>query len=258
MRALRLVSIERGYDPRDFAMLAFGGAGPMHAPFLAEGLGIGNILIPPTSGVFSALGLILADFRHNLIRSVMRPAIEVNPQSLEKIFADMEEEAEGILRKEGFAPDQTILERKLDLRYQGQSYEIMVPMLNDFEATLNSFHQRHQEIYGYASENEPIEVVNAHLVALGLTLKPAFKKADFAGEAVSPKALESKRKVFFDNTGWIETPIYSRNALLPGNRIDHSAIIEQYDATVVIPPGWNGTVDGFSNLCLKKGNLDAA
>jgi len=252
MRALKLVSIERGYDPRDFAMLAFGGAGPMHAPALAEGLGIENIFVPPSPGVFSALGLILADFRHNLIRNVMRRATEVNPQLLEKIFADMEEEAKEILQKEGFTPEQSVLERKLDLRYQGQSYEIMVPMLKNFEATLNSFHQRHQEIYGYASENEPVEVVNANLVALGLTMKPAFKKAGFAGEAVLSSALKSKRGVFFESTGWTETPIYSRDALLPGNRIEEPAIIEQYDATIVIQPGWNVVVDEFSNLCLKR------
>ncbi|MBA7655372.1 hypothetical protein ES703_63276 [subsurface metagenome] len=184
----------------------------------------------------------------------MKPATEVSHQLLEEIFTDMETEARGILRQEGFTPSRSVLERKLDLRYQGQSYEIMVPMLKDFKATLNSFHQRHQEIYGYASKNEPIEVVNAHLVALGLTTKPAFKKADFASEAVSPKALKSKRRVFFNSRGWIETPIYARSALLPGNRINQPSIIEQYDATIIIQPGWNALVDEFSNLCLIKGD----
>jgi len=182
----------------------------------------------------------------------MKPAIEVKPESLEKTFVDMEEEAEGILRKESFTLDKIVLERKLDLRYQEQSYEIMLPMLKNFESTLNSFHLRHQEIYGYASGNEPIEVVNAHLIATGLTMKPTFEKADVSGEAVSPRTLTGKRRVFFDNTGWIETPIYSRDALLPGNKIEEPAIIEQYDATIVIPPGWNAVVDEFSNLCLKR------
>ncbi len=148
-----------------------------------------------------------------------------------------------------------VLERKLDLRYLGQSYEITVPVLKDLPSTLDSFHRRHQEIYGYASESEPVEIVAARLVASGLTAKPEFKKVATA-EAPSSAPLTDKRRVFFDGTGWIETPVYYRQALLPGDRIEEPAIIEQYDATSIVPPGWKACVDELSNLCLNKGGLE--
>ncbi|MGB2800557.1 MAG: hydantoinase/oxoprolinase family protein [Dehalococcoidia bacterium] len=252
MRALRLVSIERGYDPRELTLLAFGGAGPMHAPFLAEGLGITDVIIPPSAGAFSALGLILADFRHDLIRSVMKQALEIDRTSLEETFQDLEEEAKQTLCKEGFASSETVMERQLDLRYLGQSYEITVPMQGSLGVTLNLFHLRHREIYGYAADGEPMEVVNARLIATGITRKPELRKAQPSMQALPPDALTDKRASFFDSTGWIETPIYSRDALLPGNRLGGPAIVEQYDATTVVPPRWNATVDDFSNLRLGK------
>ncbi|MHC1588863.1 MAG: hydantoinase/oxoprolinase family protein [Methermicoccaceae archaeon] len=253
MRALSLVSIERGYDPRSFTLLAFGGAGPMHAPFLAEGLGIESTVIPPSPGVFSALGLILADFRHDFVRSVMKQGSEIAHAWLEKTFNEMEEEAVETLRKEGFTLDRIVLERKLAIRYVGQSYELVVPMQKSFEAAVDSFHLRHREIYGYAAKDEPIEVVNTHLVALGIARKPEFRKMHLKLERIPPEALITKRDVFFEETGWKETPVYSRNALLAGNRIEGPAIIEQYDSTTVIPPRWDAIVDELSNLKLHRG-----
>jgi len=248
MRALNLVSIERGYDPRSFTMLVFGGAGPMHAPFLAEELGIARIIIPPAPGVFSALGLILADFRHDFVRSVMKEASEIDTTSLERIFNEIENEATEILQDEGFAREEIVLERELALRYVGQSYEILVPMGRDFEASVEAFHARHREVYGYAAEEEPVEVVSAHLVAMGITKKPKFKRVPISH--AMPNAPMSKREVFFEETGWTETPIYSRDALRAGNKVEGPAIIEQYDSTSVIPPRWSAVVDEFSNLVL--------
>jgi N-methylhydantoinase A len=251
MRALRLVSIERGHDPRDFTMLAFGGCGPMHAAFLAEALGTRVIFIPPNSGVFSALGLMLADFRHDFIRSVMKEFSQIDHELLEKANKDMEDEAFRTLRQEGFAHDQIVTERNLNLRYLGQSYEIKIPMLGSLEEAMQLFHLRHNEVYGYSSENESIEIVSAHLVAHGLNEKPQFEKAPLVNYAPSAEALLERRKVYFIQTGWLETMVYSRDMLLPGNRIEGPAIIQQYDATSVIPPNWSAIVDGFSNLCLK-------
>ena len=254
MRALRLVSIERGYDPRGFTMLAFGGAGPMHAPFLAEGLGINKVLIPPNPGVFSALGLILADFRHDFVRSIMKQATDLEPEALNKIFEDIENEASTLLRKEGFRTGQTVLERKLDLRYLGQSYEITVPVQKGLAFVLKSFHLRHREIYGYASKAEPIEIVNVRLVASGITDKPGFKQLSGTIAARAAEASLSKRKVFFGDTGWIEAAVYARQSLLPGAVIEEPAIIEQYDATTVIPSGWNAYIDETLNLILTRGS----
>jgi N-methylhydantoinase A len=249
MRALRLVSIERGYDPRDFVMLAFGGSGPMHATFLAEELDIKDVFIPLNPGVFSALGLILTDFRHDFVRSIIKPASNINSRFLQDIFKDMEKEAAKILQKEGFNLDQIIMERTLDIRYLGQSYEINIPVKSLNEA-LKLFHLRHQETYGYAEKTEPVEIVNAHLIVIGLIKKPEFKKHYKTSDL--SKALINKRKVFFEQTGWIQTPIYLRDNLSFSNQIKGPAIIEQYDATTIIPSGWNGFVDEFLNMHLTK------
>jgi N-methylhydantoinase A len=252
-RALRLISIEKGYDPRDFSMLAFGGAGPMHAPFLAEGLGVSTVFIPLNPGVFSAQGLILMDFRHDFKRAVMKKVSEIDLRFMENIFMEMETEAMTILKKEGFTSKETVLEKYLDLRYLEQSYDIQVPVQKNLNETLTLFHHRHHETYGYAVYVEPVEIVNIHLVAWGLIRKPDMKKISPANTTPSPEALKYSRKVFFEKTEWIDTPIYLRYALLPGNRIKGPAIIDQYDTTIIIPPEWDMQVDGFSNLCLKRG-----
>lgn len=252
MRALRLVSIERGHDPRDFSMLAFGGAGPMHAAFLSEGMGIKDIFIPPNSGVFSALGLMLADFRHDFVRSIMKKTSQLDIQLLEATLNDMEQEATDILFHEGFAPNRVLLEKNLALRYLGQSYELTVPFTGNLEQGVQLFHQRHQETYGYASPKEPTEVVNAHLVARGLTQKPEFEKASLEYSDPPTESLAKRRMAYFEQMNWVEVPIYTRTGLLSGNHINGPAIIEQYDATSVIPPSWNVTVDEFSNLHLRR------
>lgn len=252
IRALRLVSIEKGHDPRHFTMLAFGGAGPMQAPFLAEGLGIGTVLIPPNPGVFSAMGLILTDLRHDFKRAIIRKASEIDAVALDEVFTEMGKEAMAILGNEGFTTEQILMEKYLDLRYLEQSYEISVPMQKNLNYTLASFHLRHHETYGYAVEDEPVEVVNAHLVAKGLTKKPRINKRSMMTAAPSPEALSHKRRVYFGDTDWIDTPIYFRDALFPSNRIKGPAIIEQYDTTTIIPPKWNMVVDEFSNIYLNR------
>ena len=252
MRALRLVSIERGYDPRDFAMIAFGGCGPMHAALLANELGTKVIFIPPESGVFSALGLILADFRHDYLRSMMKGGSEVEPESLAKAFRDMEEEAAATLRQEGFAPDRMVMERHLALRYLEQSYELDVPFGGNLEESLKLFHRRHNEVYGYASENEPVEMVSAHLVAQGFKKKPEFAGKQVSGPEPDIWSIADVRPVYFAPEGWMQAVAYSRNRLLPGNRFEGPAVVQQYDSTCVVPPGWNCTVDEYSNLVLRR------
>ncbi len=251
MRALRLVSIERGYDPREFAMLAFGGCGPMHAAFLAEALGTGVIFIPPESGVFSALGLMLADFRHDYLRSVMKESSRVDHELLEEVFRDMEKEASKTLRLEGFIPDRIVMERHLGLRYLEQAYELTVSFQGNLKEAVRLFHLRHNEVYGYASVDEPTEVVSAHLVAQGLKGKPEFARKHFADPYPSPNSIVDTRPVYFSLDGWVKTTVYSRERLLPGNRIEGPAIVQQYDSTCVIPPGRNAAVDEFSNLVLR-------
>jgi len=252
MRALKLVSIERGYDPRDFAMLAFGGCGPMHAAFLAEDLGTKVIYIPPESGVFSALGLILADFRHDYLRSVMKESSRIDIELLEETFRDMEKEALITLRQEGFAPERIIIERYLSLRYLEQSYELAIPFQGSLEEAVRLFHNRHQEVYGYASEDEPTEIVSVHLVARGIKRKPEFSKKHFSDPYPSRNSIVDERPVYYSPDGWMDSMVYERERLLPGNKIKGPAIVQQYDSTCVIPPNWNAAVDEFSNLVLRR------
>ncbi len=257
VRALRLVSLERGYDPRSMVLMAFGGAGPMHAAFLAEELGIPEVIVPTAPGLFSALGLVVSDFKHDYVQSVMRLFAEVDLEALEQVFLRLEREAVQQLRKEGLPETQILLQRQLDLRYLGQSYEITVnaprPMgKQDLDFVIESFHTRHREIYGYAAEREPVEVVNARLTAIGVVEKPALAGAGSRASDPPGEAQVGDRPVYFEGYGWQPTPVYWRPFLSPYGALEGPAIVEQYDATTVIPPGWTATLDEAGNLRLRR------
>ncbi len=254
MRAVRLVSIERGYDPRDFVMVAFGGAGPMHAVFLAEAIGIPEVFIPPHPGVFSALGLLLADFRHDVVRSILQEASGLTSREMNSFFLAMEKEGFAFMAAEGFPPERIRAERHLAMRYRGQSYELTVPVEKSLARAVQRFHRRHRQVYGFASTDERVEVVSAHLVLWGGRAKPRFEMRPITSPAAGAgSAMMEMRPVFFAPEGWMPTPVYRRDRLLPGAWFDGPAVVEEYDATTVVPPSWSATVDGFSNLCLKKG-----
>jgi N-methylhydantoinase A len=258
VRALRLVSLERGYDPRSMVLMAFGGAGPMHAAFLAEELGIPEVVIPEAPGLFSALGLVVSDFKHDYVRSIMRLSAEVDLEALEQAFQDLEREAVRQLRQEGIPETHVLLQRQLDLRYLGQSYEISVdaprPMgRGSLNSVVEAFHRRHAEIYGYAAEREPVEVVNARLTATGIVEKPALAGARGGTSDPPGEAQVGERLVYFEGPGWQPTPVYWRPLLSPGEAFAGPAIVEQYDATTVVPPGWRGVVDASGNLRLQRG-----
>ncbi len=260
VRALRLVSLERGYDPRSMVLVAFGGAGPMHAAFLAEELGIREVVVPVTPGLFSALGLVVSDFKHDYVRSVIRPAAQADPALLEEAFRDLEQLATAQLQNEGIPEGRIVLQRHLDLRYLGQSYEITVPAsapmdAGEIRAAARTFHRRHAEVYGYAAEEEPVEVVNLRLTATGIMEKPALRPAVGRGRASSDppgEARAGERPVYFDGTGWNPTTVYWRPILRPLDVIEGPAVIEQYDATTVVPPGWMVKVDEGANLRLRR------
>lgn len=252
MRAVRLVSIERGHDPRRFAMVAFGGAGPMHAAFLAEAMGIPEVFIPPHPGVFSALGLLLADFRHDAAQSILKEASGLTSGELGSIFSAMEARGLAFMKAEGFPPERIRAERHLAMRYAGQSYELIIPMGKSLARTVQRFHRRHRQVYGYASADEPVEVVSAHIVLWGLAAKPRLEMRPIVSSPGAGGALMEKHPVFFAPEGWVPTPVYRRDLLLPGAWIGGPAVIEEYDATTVVPPSWSAAVDEFANLCLKR------
>lgn len=256
VRALRLVSVERGHDPRSFLLVAFGGAGPMHAAFLAEELGLTEVLVPVSPGLFSALGLVVSEFRHDYLTAYLTLAAHADVPRMEKEFARLEGEAAATLASEGIPPERMVFQRALDMRYLGQAYEITVPISGPLDLALRqaqeAFHRRHRDIYGYAAEKEPVELVNLRLTATGLAALPQIPRYPSAGATPLPEACRETRPVFFDQSGWLATPVYWRPALQAGNRLQGPAIVEQYDATTVLPPGWEATVDDYLNLRLRR------
>ena len=256
-RAIRIATIEKGYDPREFTLIAFGGAGPMHACELAEELGLRKVVIPPTPGVFSALGLLLADYRHEFKASVLKPLSEVVPEELEETFRRMEGEAIKILTEEGVPEERMTLIRHVDMRYVRQSHELVVDAPKPFREEgirylREAFSWRHREVYGYFMSDE-VMVVNARVTAIGEVVKPSFRKEVPKVEVKAPKDLiKSYRNAYFRASGWVKTPVYLRASLRPGHVVVGPAIIEEYDSTTVIPPEWVLKVDALRNLIIKR------
>jgi N-methylhydantoinase A/oxoprolinase/acetone carboxylase beta subunit len=240
--AIRAVSVQRGYDPREFALLAFGGAGCMHICEIAEAMDIDTILIPQHAGVLSALGMLLADVRKDYSTSVLRATADLSSEFLEIALQSLLEKAWADLEREGFGPEQIVLERIAEMRYRGQSFEISVPVNDDFEA---EFHRRHEILYGYANPTRATEVVTIRLNAAGITKKHALPSRDANSKPIV--APLSRDPVWFHG-GWTETPAYSRQSLLPGMSGNGPAIIFGTDSTVVITPAFRFTIDGTGTL----------
>jgi len=251
-KILRIVSVERGYDPRAFTLVAFGGAGPMHACALAEELGIGHIIVPPSPGMFSALGLLTADLFHDLSKPVISDAEEADPAELERLYREMEVEGTATLSQEGIPERRRSYRRTLDIRYRGQGFELSVdtgkPVTRSSIAeSVKAFHVKHREVYGYSAEEEPAEIVNAKLRVIGFLEKPKLRRRRRNRSDPSP----DHRMVFYESLGeWVETEVH-RRAALNGLR-DGPAVIEQYDATTVVYPGWSYTPDDYGNLTLRR------
>lgn len=253
-RAIRIATVEKGYDPREFTLIAFGGAGPMHACELAEELGVTKVVIPQAPGVFSALGLLLADYRHEFKASVLRSATELSDGELEEIYASLEAKALETLSREGVSKDDVVMVRYADLRYVKQSYELSVeaprPIPKGGVAKLReAFDRRHEEIYGYSMSDE-VMVVKVRVTAVGKVRKPSLRVVKEAmGDGGN--ALVGTREAFFGRTGWVEAKVFRRAALPPGSVIAGPAMIEEYDSVTVVPPGWACRVDGLGNLLLE-------
>jgi len=252
-RAIRAISLERGYDPRRFTLLAFGGAGPMHACELAQELRIPRVLVPPFPGALSAFGVAIADVVKDYSRTVLLPAHRLTPEELARAFAPLEEQGLGELREEGF-PDPAIrLVRLLDVRYVGQSYELTVecpPLAPGVgEEVARRFHEAHDRRYGYQDPTHPVEVVNVRVKAVGQVERPTLPHLPEEGEDPRPAQVD-EREVAFPG-GVLPTPFYLREHLRPGNRFRGPAVVLQMDATTVVPPGWHARVDGMGNLVLE-------
>lgn len=234
-QGIRVVSVERGHDPRDFTLLAFGGAGPLHACELACELSIPRVLIPVYPGVFSALGMVVADIKHEFVLTKRMDPDE----DTEEVFQKLEERAVTTLRKEGVSHDDMILQRFIDVRYVGQSYELRIPAEN----AVQKFHEAHQRTYGYSDAQSPIEFINFRVVGIGKQEKIALRKTKKTEGKPEPREM---RNVFFND--FVRTPVYWRENLRHTDVIEGPAIIEERESTVLIPPDWSFTVDEYGNL----------
>lgn len=251
VRAVKSVSTYRGRDPRDYALIAFGGNGPIVAAAIAGELGMKTVLIPPNPGVLSSYGLLVADNTHELVRSFPGLVSEIRMEAIESVYSELGEAAVGVLVREGFDRHGISLQRLADLRYAGQAFELTVPVDDGQplcpERLAKSFHQEHYRTYAHKADAEPVELVNLRIIAkvqvenVGSPM-PAARSGDS-----SPPV--TRGAYFGPVTGTVETPICSR-ADLVGHVTPGPVIVEEYDSTIVVPPAWAVTVDAANNVVL--------
>lgn len=247
--AVRLVSIRRGYDPRDFALIAFGGAGALHGAEVARELNIPTVLVPANPGVTSALGCLLVDIRHDLSAMFTGLASETDPAVIEAKYATLEKEASARLRHEGVSDENAVLQREISMRYAGQWRSLTVQIGSGrgaLDAAIETFHQQHEREFAFRQDNQPVEIYQLLLSAIGKTPKPAFIPATVMNP--DPGTPASMREVYFGETGWITTPVYDRDLLPAGATFDGPAIVDQLDSTTVVPPRTTAEIDGWGNI----------
>ena len=246
VRGIRVVSIEKGYDPRKFALVPFGGAGPLHGAQMAEELGMTEMIVPPNPGVTSAIGMLTADLRHDYVRTAIMDTREASPEDIGALFESLEEQACRDLTQEGFAKENIRMIRAADMRYRGQAYEITISV--DDGNMEDAFHGEHHKAYGYNRPGEIMEIVNLRLTALGKL--PQIKWTQ--GKEASAAHIEpvSYREVFMRD-GFVKTAIYNRDEFAPGHKIEGPAIVEQMDSTTLLFPGQKALVDDYGNLRIR-------
>lgn len=245
-RAIRVISVERGFDPREFTLFSFGGAGGLHCAFLARLLSMPRVLIPKNPGILSAVGMSMADVIKDYSQTVMLPGMTHSGPDVETAFAPLEQQAATEMADEGFAGASLYLERFVDMRYQGQSFEIIVPF---DEAFLERFGQMHEQKYGYCHPGKPTEIVNLRLRARGVPEKPVFSATTELSERFPEEAWLDSMDVVFEGQSR-QTWVVQRDRLLPGNRFEGPAIVVEYTSTIVVPPFACAEVDPFGNLLL--------
>jgi N-methylhydantoinase A len=248
--AIREISIQRGHDPRDFTLVAFGGAGPMHALALAGEIGIPRVLVPRHPGNFSALGLLASDIKHDDVRTRVGPLRE-RWSVLPELFADMEAGARRQLELDGFAAADQRMRRSLDLRYRGQAFELNLEIAGEtVDAVSAAFHERHRAMYGHADPTATIELVNARLGAYGVVAKPAAERHRAPRMSLEGARIE-RRRVWFEGVAH-DTPVWERERLPEQAALAGPAVVEEFGATTVVAPGWRGALDAHGNLRLER------
>jgi N-methylhydantoinase A len=248
-REIRRVTVERGNDPSEFALVSFGGAGPLQAPAVAQEMDMDSVVIPQNPGVLSARGLLVADVR--IDESVAYPREDPDADILEDRMADLEADLLARVRGQGYESDEVAIERAVDARYEGQAYELTVPVPGDeidesgLEAVIEGFHEAHESRYGHAMRDEPVEFVTLRANATVAT--PALRDEVTPDEA---DALRGEREVFFPEEGYLDAAIYERTALAPGEEVPGPAILEEGGSTSIVPPETTARVTEHGNVVI--------
>jgi N-methylhydantoinase A len=246
--AMRTITVKQGIDPREYSLVAFGGAGPMHAAWLAEELEIGEVIVPWSPGTFSAWGMLQTDMRHDVARTFYQPLEGLEPSAPTEVFRELESEGGALLRGEGVPADDTYFARFADMRYVGQEYSVTVPIDGrvDLGAISDSFHEAHRVRYGHSTPGAPVEFVNLRVAAMG---RIASEAPPFAAPDGDADPLLGQRDVTFDGRPQ-ETTILLRERLAPGYEAEGPLVIEEEGSTTVVPPGRALRVDELGNLLI--------
>jgi N-methylhydantoinase A len=249
-------SIEKGFDPRDFTLLAFGGAGPLHACELAQEIGMRKVVIPLYPGALSAFGLVTSDIRHDYVQTIAKPAAALDLHALERAYKAMEAQARAALAEEKIAPEDVEIQWTADLRYAGQAYELNVPVNHnghlthkEIEATVTRFHALHQKVYAYSSEKEGVDVINVRLTGIGQVPDVKLPRHKRAAETARV-ALKNKRRVYFAGRGYVNVPVYERDLLKPGMTLQGPCMIEEIISSTVVIPGATAKLDAWGNIVI--------
>ncbi|MBB2480719.1 hydantoinase/oxoprolinase family protein [Bacillus sp. APMAM] len=257
LNALKLISIRKGYNPREFTLVAFGGGGSMHAAALAKELGVKKVVVPVASPVFSAWGMLMTDLRHDYIQTQIKRLSEVDVGVLNQNWINLECKAYAQFEQEDVQKESVLFTRFLDMRYLGQEHTVKVPVPNDDwkEETIleiiERFHQLHEKNYSFKLENAQTEIVNMHLTAFGQVQKPSLEKKFITSDL--REALKEVRPVYFEGKGWVDTNIYDRDSIPTMQRMEGPAIVEEKASVTVIYDGQSLQVDEYGNLIIDTG-----
>jgi len=257
---LRAMTIRRGYDPREFVAVAFGGAGPMHIAALAQELGISKIVVPRVPGNFSAWGMLVTDLRHDFVQTFVKPVADADANELEQNYRSLERNGVDILLKERAKESQIQLLRAIDIRYLGQEHTLTIPLMSntfaeqDKHSICNRFDELHEMTYHHSAPQEPKEIVSLRLTAIGIVRKPKLGRVGRGVRRPSRHALKGKRPVYLDEENdFVRCPTYERDRLLSGNVIEGPAVVEEPTSTALVHPGQTLTVDTYGNLLISLG-----
>jgi N-methylhydantoinase A len=257
--AVKGVTTERGLDVGGFAMVVYGGAGPLHGSAVARELGIGRIIIPFAPGHFSAYGMLFSDLRHDYVLSCFRDLDTTEFAEIEAMFAAMERQGEEMIAESDVRPEEVIFDRQADMRYVGQEHAVTVHLPagmwanRDRAAIKQAFDAVHLQRYGTSAPEEPAQLVSLRVTATGAMRKPPVVALARGGETPPEEALICRRAVYFGGTGWLETPVYARERLEHGNQVAGPALIQEHASTTVVQPGDRLEVDRFGNLDISIG-----